>query len=468
MADILMPRLSDTMEEGTISAWQKKVGDEIHAGDILVEIETDKALMDHQAYEDGVLTEILVAEGEVAPIGTPIARVRVAGEPETPAPAPAVEPAPAPAPAVEPTPTAEPAPARTAEPTPTPTPTPTRVDHGQIQVETPVDHVIANDQRGRGRGNGRILSSPLARRDAREYGIDLATINGSGPGGRIIRADVESARHELDIAAAAAPTAQPAAAQPGAPATAPVAAASVAAVPLSAVEVGADDESTPLSSVRKTIARRLTESMQSAPHFYVTKTVDADPLMTLRTDLNERLVAAERAKVSVNDIVIRAAAVVLRDHLVVNSSFAGDSIVRHNRIHVGMAVATESGLLVPVIRDTDRKSLTQIAAESRDLAARARDRKLGLDEMTGSTFTVSNLGMYGIDHFTAVINPPEAAILAVGAVQSEAGVRAGELAVVKRMTFTLSCDHRVVDGAMAAEFVRDLSTVLEDPWLAVA
>ncbi|MGH8828489.1 MAG: dihydrolipoamide acetyltransferase family protein, partial [Jiangellaceae bacterium] len=334
MADILMPRLSDTMEEGTISAWQKKVGDEIHAGDILVEIETDKALMDHQAYEDGVLTEILVAEGEVAPIGTPIARVRVAGEPETPAPAPAAEPAPAPA----------------------PTPAPFRVDHGQMQVETPVDHVIAHDQPGSGRGDGRILSSPLARRDAREYGIDLATVNGSGPGGRIIRADVERARHELDIAATVAPTAQPVA-----PAAAPVSAASVSAVPVSEVAVGADDESTPLSSIRKTIARRLTESMQSAPHFYVTKTVDADPLMTLRTDLNERLVAAGRGKVSVNDIVIRAAAVVLRDHLVVNSSFAGDSIVRHNRIHIGMAVATESGLLVPDIRDTDRKSITQIA-----------------------------------------------------------------------------------------------------------
>ncbi len=297
----------------------------------------------------------------------------------------------------------------------------------------------------------RILSSPLARRDARDLGVDLATVAGSGPGGRIIRADVAKA-------AAAAPAA------PSAPASTPAAPAAAAVTP--AVEE--TDELIPLTSIRKTIARRLTESMQSSPHFYVTKTVDAGPLSDLRAQLNERLVAAEKKKVSVNDIIVRAVAVVLRDHPVVNSSYTPEAIVQHGRIHVGIAVATETGLVVPVIRDADTKSLTSISAETRALAGKARDRKLGLDEMTGGTFTVSNLGMYGIDHFTAVINPPEAAILAVGAVRSEPGVKDGELAVVRKMTMTLSSDHRVIDGAKAAEFVRDLAAVLEDPWLAIA
>lgn len=399
MVDILMPRLSDTMEEGVVNAWLKQVGDEVKAGDTLVEIETDKAVMEHQAYEDGVLAEIVVAEGGTAPIGMPIAKLKVAGEPDEPS-------VPAAAPAV------------------------------------PAAAPVADGQR--------ILSSPLARKDAREHGVDLSSVTGTGPGGRIIRADVVRARDEQTAGVPATPE-QPAAATP-------------AATPA----VDESDEVLQLSSMRRTIARRLSESMQAAPHFYVTKTIDAGPLMTLRAELNERLVAAERPKVSVNDIIVRAAAVVLRDHPVVNSSFAGDVIVQHGRVHVGIAVATEAGLVVPVIRDADGKSLTTIATESRELAGRARDRKLGLDEMSGGTFTVSNLGMYGIDHFTAVINPPEAAILAVGAVRSEPGVRDGQVAVVQRMTMTLSSDHRVVDGAQAAEFARDLAAVLEDPWLAVA
>ncbi|HEY9409442.1 MAG TPA: dihydrolipoamide acetyltransferase family protein [Jiangellaceae bacterium] len=455
MADILMPRLSDTMEEGVVSAWVKKVGDDVRAGDVLVEIETDKAVMEHEAYEDGVLAEIVVGEGEAAPIGAPIARLQVAGEPAaapTPA-APAAAPEP-PAPAAEPERPLilESSRDQSGEAASNTTETP-RSTNGVAAAES-ADGASAVQ-------GGRIPSSPLARRDAREHGIDLSTVTGTGPGGRIIRADVEAARQALTIAAASAASA------PTGAATAPAA----SATPTTSVPVAidpADDEVLPLSSVRRTIARRLTESMQSAPHFYVTKTVDASALTAFRAQLNERLVAAGRPKVSVNDIVIRAVAVVLRDHPVLNSSFAGDSVVRHGRIHVGMAVAAESGLVVPVVRDADRKSLTQIAGETRELAGKARERKLGLDEMTGGTFTVSNLGMFGIDHFTAVINPPEAAILAVGAVRSEAGVRDGEVAVVERMTYTLSSDHRVVDGAQAAEFVRDLSTVLEDPWLAVA
>lgn len=429
MTDILMPRLSDTMEEGVVSAWRKQVGDEVHAGDILVEIETDKAVMEHEAYEDGVLGEILVKEGDTAPIGAPIARLVGAGEPVGGS-APAT--APAPAAAAEPAPAAEPEPVQAA-------PAP-------AAPATPAAPAVTTRADGE-----RILSSPLARRDARDLGVDLATVAGSGPGGRIIRADVAKA-------AAAAPAA------PAAPASTPAAPAAATVTP--AVEE--TDELIPLTSIRKTIARRLTESMQSSPHFYVTKTVDAGPLSDLRAQLNERLVAADKKKVSVNDIIVRAVAVVLRDHPVVNSSYTPEAIVQHGRIHVGIAVATETGLVVPVIRDADTKSLTSISAETRELAGKARDRKLGLDEMTGGTFTVSNLGMYGIDHFTAVINPPEAAILAVGAVRSEPGVKDGELAVVRKMTMTLSSDHRVIDGAKAAEFVRDLAAVLEDPWLAIA
>ncbi|TDE07939.1 dihydrolipoamide acetyltransferase family protein [Jiangella asiatica] len=427
MVDILMPRLSDTMEEGVVSAWRKQVGDEVKAGDVLVEIETDKAVMEHEAYEDGVLAQIVVPDGGIAPIGAPIARLQTAGEP--PAPARAETPA--------------------AAESPAPPSGPSILESARNQPDnSPSNGAVGPRSTGAG---GRVLSSPLARRDARELGIDLTTIEGTGPGGRIIRADVARARDTSS-------------AQQTAPATPAAAAPATSA----AAALKETDELIPLTSIRKTIARRLTESMQTSPHFYVTKTVDAGPLSTLRAELNERLVAAGKAKVSVNDIIVRAAAVVLHDHPVVNSSFTDEGIVQHGRINIGIAVATETGLVVPVVRDADAKSLTRISAETRELAGKARDRKLGLDEMSGGTFTVSNLGMYGIDHFTAVINPPEAAILAVGAVRSEPGVRDGEVAVVQRMTMTLSSDHRVVDGAQAAEFVRDLAAVLEDPWLAVA
>lgn len=429
MTDILMPRLSDTMEEGVISAWRKQVGDDVHKGDILVEIETDKAVMEHEAYEDGVLGEILVGEGETAAIGAPIARLAAVGADVSDAPA------------AQPSASVE---TSTEEP---------EKESGSAEAVTsrPAAEAEPAAVPSPPRGNGRVLSSPLARRDAREHGLDLATITGSGPGGRIIRADVQRVLAELP-AAVEAPA-------PTTPSTQPAA----VEVPISDT-----DEQIALTPVRKTIARRLTESKVSAPHIYLTKTVDADALMTLRAGLNERLVAAGRSKVSVNDIIIRASAVVLRDHPVVNSSFTPDAVIQHGRIHVGMAVATEAGLMVPVIRDADSKSVTQIATDSRALAGKARDRSITIDEMSGGTFTVSNLGMFGIEHFTAVINPPESAILAVGAVRSEAGVRDGEVAVMQKMTMTLSADHRVIDGAAAAEFVRDLAALLEDPWLAIA
>ncbi|GAA1338891.1 hypothetical protein GCM10009635_49570 [Actinocatenispora thailandica] len=228
-----------------------------------------------------------------------------------------------------------------------------------------------------------------------------------------------------------------------------------------------DDEVTPLGSMRRTIARRLADSMRTAPHFYLTRTVDAGPMGQLRAELNAKLVAAERPKISLNDIVLRAVAVTLRQHPEMNASFGEDAIVTHKRVHVGMAVATPAGLVVPVLRDADTRSLTDIAGAARELAGKARDRKLSPAEMSGSTFTVSNLGMFGVDQFTAVINPPEAGILAVGALREEPGVVDGAVAVVKRMTVTLSVDHRVVDGAQGAQFLADLARLLENPWLAI-
>ncbi|BCJ33530.1 acetyltransferase component of pyruvate dehydrogenase complex [Actinocatenispora thailandica] len=427
--DILMPRLSDTMEEGVVASWRAKVGDEVHAGETLVEIETDKALMEHESYQDGVLTEILVPEGGSADIGAPIGRLRVAGEPEQPpaGSAGAVEgSAPAEAPA-RPTEAAAEETAAAAAPAPAGPSAPA------------ADPVRAN--------GSRVRATPLVRRLARESGVDLGAVTGSGPGGRIIRADLDR------LAATPAPAA---------PAAAPAEPAAAVAVP-----VTEDDEVTPLGSMRRTIARRLADSMRTAPHFYLTRTVDAGPMGQLRAELNAKLVAAERPKISLNDIVLRAVAVTLRQHPEMNASFGEDAIVTHKRVHVGMAVATPAGLVVPVLRDADTRSLTDIAGAARELAGKARDRKLSPAEMSGSTFTVSNLGMFGVDQFTAVINPPEAGILAVGALREEPGVVDGAVAVVKRMTVTLSVDHRVVDGAQGAQFLADLARLLENPWLAI-
>jgi len=289
----------------------------------------------------------------------------------------------------------------------------------------------------------------MARAIARDHGIDLTTVTGSGPGGRVVKADVEAlaAGDGGRAAPAPAPTGPP---PPSAPAPAPTAAA-------------ADDvEEVPLTSMRRTVARRLVESMQSAPHFYLTIQVDADALLGLRGELNRRL-ADEGIKLSVNDLLVKACAVTLRAHPDINASWAGDKILRHRRIHVGIAVAVEGGLIVPVVRDTDQKSVSQISREAKALAERARAGKLRPEEFTGGTFTVSNLGMFGIDQFTAVINPPEAAILAVGTTSPEPVVHDGRLATRQRMKLTMSIDHRTVDGATGAQFLADLKRVLEEP-----
>jgi len=380
MPEITMPRLSDTMEEGTLAAWLKQPGEQVHRGDLLAEIETDKATMELESFEEGVLERILVQEGETVPIGQPIA---VIGSGDGAAPPP-------------------PAPVAPAPPTGTP-----------------------------------VKASPMARAIARDQGIDLSTVTGSGPGGRVVKADVEA------VAAPAAPA-------PAAPAPAP------------AKPAAADVEEVPLSGMRKTVARRLVESMQSAPHFYLTIQVDVDALLELRAELNRRL-ADEGTKLSVNDLLVKACAVTLRAHPDINVSWGGDKLLRHRRVHVGIAVAVEGGLIVPVVRDADQKSVSQISREAKALIERARAGKLRPDEFTGGTFTISNLGMFGIDQFTAVINPPEAAILAVGATTSEPVVHDGRLGTRQRMKLTMSIDHRAVDGATGAQFLAGLKAVLEEP-----
>jgi pyruvate dehydrogenase E2 component (dihydrolipoamide acetyltransferase) len=424
MAEVTMPRLSDTMEEGTIVAWHKQPGDRVERGDVLAEIETDKATMDLEAYDAGVLEQIVVPAGETVPIGTVVAIVGSGAPAAAGGPAPAA-PAKADVPA---------APQAAAVP---PAPAPDRA--------APVPAAVSA-------GNGeRIKASPMARAVARDLGVDLRTLSGSGPGGRIVKADVESALR--------APTAEPALATP-APALSP-------AAPAFTPATSDDVEEIPLTNVRKVVARRLVESMQSAPHFYLTSVIDADALVAFRAELNQRL-GGDGIKLSMNDLIVKACATALRADPEINVSWAGDKILRHRRIHLGIAVALEEGLIVPVVRDADQKSVTQISREAKALVERARAGKLTPNEFQGGTFTISNLGMFGIDHFTAVINPPEAAILAVGATIPEPVVRDGRVVVRHTMKLTLSIDHRALDGAAGARFLALLQAILEDPLRIVA
>jgi pyruvate dehydrogenase E2 component (dihydrolipoamide acetyltransferase) len=413
MIEIKMPRLSDTMEEGAISTWRKQPGDTVSAGDVLVEIETDKAVMEYEAYQDGVLTEILVPEGQTVEIGAPIARIDDgSGAPE---PAPVAEPAAAPAPAT---------------------------------------NGAANGTNG-----SRQLVSPLVRKIARENHLDLSGVTGTGPGGRIIRADVDALLRT------------------GAPAPAPAPAPPAAAPPVaaSAPETPADDvrgsRSVPVSQVRRVIARRLSASAREIPHFYVTAAADAEALMELRATLNTQLTEAGRPKVSVNDLIVRAVALALREHPEVNASYGGDDspeMLIHDRVNIGVAVAAPSGLIVPVIRDADTKTVTQIGTEAKTLVSLANERKLTPDQTSGGTFTVSNLGMFGVEDFTAIINPPEAAILAVGATIREPAVVGDTIAARYKLRYTLSSDHRVIDGALAAQFLKTLTKLIETPWMIIA
>jgi len=426
MSEVIMPRLSDTMEEGELAKWLKNIGDPVKKGESLAEIETDKATMDLEAFEDGVLEQQLVAEGTIVPIGQPVAVIGDGSGASASAPAAPAAAAGAPAAAVE-----APAPAAA---TPAPAAEPAAPAATAAEAPAPVQHAVAPDDK--------LRASPLARKIARDNGIDLADIAGSGPQGRVVRADVE--------AAIAGGTSKPAAASasPTAPAATPVA-------------FSAEDEEVAVSKIRLVAARRLTES-QAVPHFFLTSIVDVERLLSFRKEVNAGL-ESQGVKVSVNDLLVRAAALALRLHPDANSSWAGDKLLRHGHVNVGIAVATPTGLLVPVVADADRKSLSEIAAETVSLAGKARDGKLKLNEMSGGTFSISNLGMFGIDQFTAVINPPEAAILAVGAASLVPVLRDGALVEVPKLKITLTVDHRVMDGAVAAAFLRELVDILEQP-----
>lgn len=418
MTEIHMPRLSDTMEEGVIATWRKQVGDQVGRGDVIAEIETDKAVMELEAYDDGVLEKVLVAEGATVPIGTPIG---ILGDGSGKAASEAAS--------VESSSAESSAPEHSAQPA---------TSAAETTSEVPK--------------LSRPKSSPLARAVARDKGVDLSTVTGTGPGGRIIRVDIE--------AAAARPEAAPA----------PSGGTGAATTGSTAAGSHADDdgEDIPLSTIQKVSAKRLTESKQQAPHFYLTSAVDVTDLLSFRGQLNERLQAADGPKVSVNDLIVKAVATALRANPSVNVSFTGDSLRQHKRINLGVAVAIDSGLVVPVLRDADRKSVSEIAAEGREKAGRARDRKLGPDEQSGGTFTISNLGMFGIEEFTAVINPPESAILAIGATQDEVRVRDGEFVARKMLRITMSADHRAIDGAVGAVFLQQLTALLEDPLRIIA
>ncbi|AOS63060.1 pyruvate dehydrogenase complex dihydrolipoamide acetyltransferase [Actinoalloteichus hymeniacidonis] len=424
MTEIQMPRLSDTMEEGVISSWLKQEGDKISRGDVVAEIETDKAVMELEAYDDGVLEKILVPAGELVPIGAAIGLLGDGSESAS-----------ASAPAA---PAEQPAAAET-------------VEEPAAQREPAQADAAAESDSAAGPAS-RPRSSPLARKIARDAGVDLDTVTGSGPRGRIVRADVDAA-----VAAKRSAEAEPTESKP-----APTQAAKPAAVTAAAEDV----EEIPLSNIRRVAAKRLTESKQQAPHFYLTSAVDVTELLTFRADLTARVQAAGGPKISINDLLVKAVATALRANPTVNVSFAGDKILQHKRIHLGIAVAIDSGLVVPVLRDADRKSVSELSGEAREKAGRAREGKLKSDEMTGGTFTISNLGMFGIEEFAAVINPPEAAILAVGAVRDELRLREdgkNKVEVRKILRITLSADHRAIDGAVGAVFLQQLTALLEDP-----
>jgi len=444
---VVMEALSPTMEEGRLTKWLKNEGDAVKSGDVLAEVETDKAIMDLVARGDGILRKRLANEGDASPVGTLIAVIAPADEnidqiiaqagggtgaaPAAAPPAPAEAEAPAAAPAEggvavaappAAAPPAQPAPAPPAAAPPPPPPPP------------PVDGA-----------NGRQRSSPLARRLATERGIELSLVRGSGPGGRIVKRDIESAM------AAAQAKPKPAAAAAKAPAK-------------RLISREGDYQDIPLSQIRKTIARRLAESIGPVPTFYLTTEFDMGRASEMRAALKE---IGDEFKVSFNDIVIKAVANALSDHPEVNAHWMADHIRHFNRVHVGMAVAIEEGLITPVIFDADRKTLPEISREAKQLAELARNRRLTPQQYTGSTFSVSNLGMLDIDHFTAIINPPEAGILAIGAVTAKPMVVDGNIVVRQRMQVTMSCDHRVIDGATGARFLQSLRRLIENPLLLV-
>ena len=418
MTDILMPALSPTMEEGILAKWLVKVGDSVRSGDVIAEIETDKATMEVEAVDEGIVEALLVAEGtEGVKVNAPIARLS-GGEASSPAPEPAPAAAPGPGPVTAPT----PAPAAYAVP------------EKAVKAE----------------GQPRIFASPLARRLAAERGLDLASLKGSGPHGRIIRADVE--------AAGAAP-------RPAHSTAPPVASVPISAPATSLAQLGYPDESytlVPLDGMRRTVARRLTESARDIPHFPLTIDVEIDALLAARARING-LLEPRGIKVSVNDLVIKAAALALKQVPEANASFTHEGIALHRHADISMAVAVEGGLITPILRRAEQKGLADIALEAKDLAERARTRKLKPEEFQGGTFSISNLGMFGIRQFGSIINPPQGAILSVGAGEARAVIRDGQVVSRTLMTVTLTCDHRVIDGAIGARWLAAFRALMEEP-----
>ncbi len=417
MAKIIgLPKLSPTMEEGTLVAWIKKEGDEVEVDDLLAEVETDKATMEFRSFDRGVLLKILVPEGETLEPDVPVAIIGKAGEDISGLVAEvAAGSASAPESASESAPESEP------EPEPAPESAP---------ESEPASVPVSGTESAAATG-GRVLSSPLVRRLARERSIDLRVVEGSGPRGRIVKRDIDSYEDGASISFST----------------------SAERLPPRVVKA---------SSMRRTIARRLTESTQTAPHYYLTIDVDIAPLADARKAMNAELEAAGK-KVSLNDLIIKAAAVALRRVPEVNASWMGKEIHYHQVVDISIAVAVEDGLMTPVLRDADRKGVAQIATEVRDLAERARDKKLQPEDMSNGTFSISNLGMFGIEAFTAVINPPEGAILAVGTIRHEPVVEDGAIVPGRRMRFTMSCDHRLIDGATGAKFMAAFRRVVESP-----
>jgi pyruvate dehydrogenase E2 component (dihydrolipoamide acetyltransferase) len=455
--EVPMPKLSMTMEEGELITWVKQEGDQVRAGDVICEVNSDKVEMEVESPADGTLVRHAAAEGEVVPVGAPIATLATeaedllggllgpAGDDDGAAPTPAVD---------------------TPEHGSSGSAVDTREQAASGSAVDTREHAASGSatlpHRGTEPGTGSVQAAPgapgapaetpevagprpvvpAARRRAAELGVDLAAVAGTGRDGLVRVADVEAAATPAEPGAGSVPAA------PG----------------------DGDVEEVPLSPMRRVVARRLVESMQSTPHFYLTTAVDAEALLAFRSDLNRQLAdRGEDLKVSVNDLIVKACAVLLAANPDLNVSFGGDRLLVHKRVHVGIAVAVDGGLVVPVVRDADRKTLTQVAREARELVGRARSGRLAAEEMRGGTFTVSNLGMFGVEQFTAVINPPEAAILAVGAALAEPVVTAdGAVEVHQRMRLTLSIDHRALDGATGAGFLQQLKTALEHPLQIVA
>ena len=432
--DVCMPRLSDTMEEGRILKWLKQLGDRIEIGDIIAEVETDKADMEMEALDEGVLIEILVPEGGMVPVGGVMARLGAADEivaADSAAPAPTAENGIAEPPSPEP---------NASPPAPPPTPKVRELREIRAQREpTPAEET------------GRLLASPVVRRMAQELSLDLSQVPGSGPGGRIVKRDLEAytaAQAPLDA------TAKPQAESQAEPQTEPQPEARASADPVAATRE-------PFSRMRATIAKRMSESMREAPHFYLTAEINMSEAVRLRTALKASNRVTE--DVTYTHLLMKAVAIALARHPRLNASFGGDAREYQEHINIGLAVSLDDGLLVPVLHDCDSLSLLEIAAQATALVERARSGKPRAEDLTGGTFTISNLGILPIEHFTAIINQPQAAILAVGAIKERPVVRDGQVTIASTMLVTLSCDHRILDGVTGGQFLQELKSLLENP-----